>query len=659
MDMFDVGAAHVRAIVVGIDHYGYGPGWDLTGPGADALRMVSWLLDCEVPTANIDVFLSPESWDKPWVAAWLAQQKALEKGGVSRTAFKQRPATREEFVKLIDTGLQSPPCKALFFFWGGHGVVADDDGNNYLYTADANPDLPYCVCAQTLLPALKHDKFSKFAHQVFVIDSCANALDTANSSVQLAPASFVLKGRLDLAISQCCMFAASMGKRASNVTENGTGLFSSLLLERISPLASPNEDDFAAAFRALHGAGATNGLARQKPCIYLDAPGIMKVRNTIRPLSHEGVALIALIRKCRIPDATLISCYLQSLVDYSRNYIDDKLDRWVLDLEDAPARPGDYPSPLVEFAIRLARAHPASAGKLQEWIAGRPDHELREKLDRKLANEDRMNVRIATLFVELNGDRADRLVWWLDTPGEPGLNGAVNLDPSLPKRDELQRCLGPILVRVENAIRIRFQLRLGFIVPAELFLAGLESVTIPQGLLEVPLSSKYPVVFHWRQRMAPGLGIFDPEWEKTLSILEDRTGNSLSTPVLWVEHESKTGRDCYVKAVDELKRDARAVCLGIGHCHDIGSAKTLEMIKICLSIGVPCFFWLPRPQLPTAAAAARELVRASFARQPVSTAPVGIWSEGRGADEDSVIRKISAVWDLREALPLDEQMHTD
>lgn len=55
--------AKVHAIIVGIDHCGFGPRFDLKGPSDDALRYVAWILERGGPLPNIRLFLSQRTFE--------------------------------------------------------------------------------------------------------------------------------------------------------------------------------------------------------------------------------------------------------------------------------------------------------------------------------------------------------------------------------------------------------------------------------------------------------------------------------------------------------------------------------------------------------------------------------------------------------------------
>src|SRR5262245_4887720 len=111
-----------RAIVVGMETYAVGSGWNLNGPASDAYKFVNWLRTRGVPDGQISLFISalPEN------------QQLVNQIGIPGTN-----PTQAAITSAITDGLANGSGDLLIFFCGGHGVV-DAKNNRLLFCADAS-----------------------------------------------------------------------------------------------------------------------------------------------------------------------------------------------------------------------------------------------------------------------------------------------------------------------------------------------------------------------------------------------------------------------------------------------------------------------------------------------------------------------------------------
>ncbi|HSI56923.1 MAG TPA: hypothetical protein VLA16_05160, partial [Ideonella sp.] len=363
--MLDAAPQDTRALVVGIDHYAYGTPWRLAGPADDALRCVDWLLDRGMEAKHIALFLARASWEQdPAVAVWSAAHPAVAR-------FE---AGRDLISAFVDKTLPKMGGSGLIVYWGGHGVIDDQlPRRNYLYTEDAGDGLPYCVCVQDLMAALQGERFAHLAQQVAIFDACANPFSDSGETGRAAPASFAQPGATDNGIQQTQMFAASLGTRASNLTELKSGLFSNALFQKLKMHAAPGWPDFVQAFHAALDDVAALKLKLQAPYLVIDVPGGGEFKLGKPPgASAQVEQLLSLVDDTGVSPAVVYRLYLRSLADSTRRLETRTIAELLKDLANLPPRAADYPGPLVEFAERLARelrARPVHHQALAAWVS--------------------------------------------------------------------------------------------------------------------------------------------------------------------------------------------------------------------------------------------------------------------------------------------------
>jgi hypothetical protein len=92
------------ALVVGIEKYKAGSGWDLNGPANDAIQFVNWLLERKVNPENIHLFLSP-----------LDTNRNL----IQNTTLNYQAANQENIINAIIYELLSKDVtgELLYVFW--------------------------------------------------------------------------------------------------------------------------------------------------------------------------------------------------------------------------------------------------------------------------------------------------------------------------------------------------------------------------------------------------------------------------------------------------------------------------------------------------------------------------------------------------------------
>ncbi|MFD9290033.1 caspase family protein [Streptomyces sp. NPDC060030] len=241
----------IFALVVGIERYAAGSGWDLPGPARDALRFRDWLLARGVPDSHIQLHLAPLPGTAPDVPFHPADHDSL----------------RRAFVKDIpERGDQ-----ALWVWWGGHGVL-DADDDTRLYTADATLKDRRNIHVESALARLRSDVSRGHGVQMWVVDAC-RTFDEAHHFPESLPTERFPTGARVAAHEQTLMFAAGRGQRAGNDPERRLGLFSDIVLGELADDALPDPLPLFDAVKTRMNALREAGLTDQGPGLRLEAPG--------------------------------------------------------------------------------------------------------------------------------------------------------------------------------------------------------------------------------------------------------------------------------------------------------------------------------------------------------------------------------------------------
>ncbi|MGW0781840.1 effector-associated domain 2-containing protein [Streptomyces sp. NPDC002913] len=229
----------VFALVVGIEQYAAGPGWDLPGPARDALRFRDWLLARGVPDSRIQLHLAPLPGTEPGIP--------------------YLPADHDSLRRAFITDIPGRGEEALWVWWGGHGVL-DADENMALYTADATLTDRRAIDLESALTRLRSDVTPGLGVQMWMVDAC-RTFDEQHHFPQSLPTERFPTGARIVAHEQTLMFAAGRGQRAGNDPERRLGLFSDIVLHELPdepvPETLPLFDGVKARMDALREAGHT------------------------------------------------------------------------------------------------------------------------------------------------------------------------------------------------------------------------------------------------------------------------------------------------------------------------------------------------------------------------------------------------------------------
>lgn len=640
--MLEVASADVRAVVVGIDKYAYDDAWTLHGPANDALRTVDWLLASGVDRKHIALFLSAQSWETKEVIEWMGANKWTHK----------RDAVHLAISNFFNIELHKLGGKALLVHWGGHGAVDESERQNCLFTADAVRDAPHCLSAQDLLRTLSDSRLSYLTQQVFIFDMCAGPFSRLGATVLPNPVPLFKSGKVDLRIQQCAMYASSLGRLAANISKRGAGLFSELLFAQLKQYPSPTITDFRNAFRTVVDNGKTNGLNAQHPRLQFKDVADPELEPGSPVPAQAAPDLLGLIHAHRHPQNLLQRLYLQSLPVLPRGEPSPALEDWLRDLADARPRAPGYGSPLIEFAERLARATENAA--YSTWAKENAEPGPYERVERKLDEEKSAQRPIATLFVEIETEAAEELHWWIEAP-----------DPSHRSRKQcaslarhglvpaLEACLPPILLKASGMLESTYRMRIGFIVPAQLFSKGLEHLQIRWDGDSFRLDEQYPVLFHWHDRAIRKLPRYLTNWQQLMRTLGPRIQTNGNANVQWLDAPTRSNLATrYARASGLLQASpVGAVCLGIDHPHAHGPEASLTAVVECLKSGIPCLFWVQLPRSAMKAEEVRTRIGTAFASVPPGTAPLAIWDGRKIWSAKEQLVPMGMVWDVPAYLP--------
>ncbi|MER6344773.1 effector-associated domain 2-containing protein [Streptomyces sp. NPDC001595] len=250
-----VAPGRVHALIVGIERYDAGDGWDLPGPARDAVAFHRLLRAAGVPPDRLRLHLAPLPPYVPDVPYQSADHATL-----------RRVLVRE---------LPTAPGDVLWVWWGGHGVL-DRSGGLRLFCADATTGDKVGIDLESALTRYAGDAVPGFADQLWVVDACESFEEALNFRDPL-PAQALPVGRRSLAHRQVVLRAAGRGRVAANDPGRATGLFSDVMLGLLAERAAvlpgpPDPEELFPAVRARIAALREAGRTLQYPEIRLRSP---------------------------------------------------------------------------------------------------------------------------------------------------------------------------------------------------------------------------------------------------------------------------------------------------------------------------------------------------------------------------------------------------
>jgi hypothetical protein len=206
------------AFLVGIERYDQ-PGWDVSGPCRNAIRIAEHLIGMVESTGHIHLLVNLARAD-PDDDQLKSKQAALD-------ALKARGVNVYDHVnrETIDTAFRNlRSCKGrLLFYWSGHGY-ADNSGNRIFICPDYRSDgfANRIFNATRRFDWLHSGDFAGLTEQILLADVCAK-----HTRLALEEDAVGSGRRLDT-IRQVGLFATPEGAYA--YVDDGSGVFTDLLL---------------------------------------------------------------------------------------------------------------------------------------------------------------------------------------------------------------------------------------------------------------------------------------------------------------------------------------------------------------------------------------------------------------------------------------------
>ncbi|MFF3917248.1 caspase family protein [Streptomyces sp. NPDC001852] len=345
-----VDPARVHALIVGIEAYEAGVGWDLPGPARDAVAFHRLLRAAGVPEPQLRLHLAPLPPYVPDVG--------------------HRPADHATLRRVLVRDLPQAAGDFLCVWWGGHGVLDRAAGHTRLFCADATTHDKVSIDLESALARYAGDAVPGFTEQLWIVDAC-ETFEEALGFRDPLPSEALPAGRRTLAHRQTLLRAAGRGRQAVNDPVRATGLFSDVLLglltghsSVLSALLDPEELFTSVRDRIaeLREAGRT----LQQPEMQLRAPG----RTEVLAADEE-----------RVPEerpASALRRAVEALLAYPS--MSDPLERQAVVTALGPELAGTLPrhsrarTDAVGILTALARQHPDALWELYEAVLSVDGH---------------------------------------------------------------------------------------------------------------------------------------------------------------------------------------------------------------------------------------------------------------------------------------------
>jgi hypothetical protein len=413
--------ARACALLVGVEAstvYGADP---LVGPVADALRCFDWLVGRGVPTANIQLFLSPKPDSQPLLQAWKQRQGDAGLHG----------ASEHEVATFIATELKRfnpPPHQPglLFVLWSGHGLIEHrgERRTRRLFFADSLAERPLHVDLNRLLAALDTPRFAGFTEQVLVVDACASFVgrmfrgQRLEEATNLGPTAERGKAR------QFTMVSASPGQLARTEPAQWQGVDATLskfvnrFVKALDKQAAPagRWPDFAGAFEVAKASFDRHD--EQLPMSWAWGEDPANLSDDDLAVLHDA-ALTGLLRRLegagleprQLREPFMAALQLTLLAESHERALLGEGAGLVELLGEAARLPGPWTAPerfAIEVAVRRpteAAAPPYVGGVLQR---GHAPGAVQQAMDEARQRRERLAAGVCYLLVkddgELHGD---------------------------------------------------------------------------------------------------------------------------------------------------------------------------------------------------------------------------------------------------------------
>lgn len=616
----------VVAVIVAVETYEAAGNWSLYGPVRDGVRFADWLIQRRVPKENIHFFHSQSSEGSPG-----ADSPMKIPSGIHDYDAKQA-TIRDFFTKLLP-GL-APPFLCLF--WGGHGMIKDDD--RLLFCSDATEADMRAVNLQTLLTYLASEGIGgpnpEMVRTLALIDACAEYAELKNVGPKIAPVN--LPGSKRVAErQQFVLLSTSKGQYAGDLAMLKTGLFSQKLLERLGQESNVEcllkiqtiAEELQRTFQEL----TDHGEASQVP----DYFGVRSwgkerewpPRETVPPTEEEDpkhvsaseladLCIITSGMKPAMPLAVLDAALHETAPFISlANYLEG-MERFRDCLRQLAATP---PKAIFLF-LELCRPHLQGIPRLLTWetnVASRLKVSLAEcralAAERKLKPAPPVVADLLQVIVEpIEGQLGPHPLFQLrvrvSTLGAPEaehfLKCAGESAPDGPKLAEQFTTLFREAFGRITTMNFRVEL----VLPIELLVAGIDGWQVRKGLKGLPVIEHYPIALRSYDRR------YNLDFKEARLRQEEKwrtlERGLVAQHFLWVEAPPCV-RDGAVPAWE----DANALALfALNLQPPCGEGELVEVIEALIMAGIPLAVWLRGHQgeVQVSSAALRKL----FAAEP-------------------------------------------
>nr|WP_221380388.1 caspase family protein [Actinoplanes polyasparticus] len=199
---------NVRAVLVGVETYDFGPTGDLDGPAADAGRMADFLVARGLPADRIDLLVATPKPPSAQVPA--------------------REVTADDLYRYFNEELAVHRSGALIVYWAGHGF--EYDRQQWLCLPGASmKNLQALNLTGELLPVLAGYPFPE---QYVFVDACRTRYHRAQLPAGPIGRRFAAKG--SGAADQYALLAAPSGAATPNRPDRRAGAFSEALLAALT-----------------------------------------------------------------------------------------------------------------------------------------------------------------------------------------------------------------------------------------------------------------------------------------------------------------------------------------------------------------------------------------------------------------------------------------
>lgn len=571
-------ALDTMAVVVGIETYDTGGKWRLDGPALDACRFAEWLRTCGVPDERITLFVSPLPENEEAVRS-------------ASCGLSTAPATSTQVQEFLTRTLPKSSSGLLIVYWGGHGVMEDEE-RRLLYE-DATSADKRNLNLTALLRSMRSTTYARHPRQLVLVDACSSLVEELKWEGRL-PDVRVAEGRREPQRDQRVLLAASPGERARNVDVLKTGLFSSVLREELAGLPPgtwpPDADELRDVVRERFESLRDQGRTQQVPS-HLWFRSRSDERDDLvftadpatgRPPSHGELLSHPEFRSLkRVLDGAPAPARLRDLYrDATRDVVGCVAPRHPDDLLSTvrALRGAVSAMPLFRFLVRFAAdSDSVTADQLWEWVNesgprwGVDMDELRD-----LADQLCRRHLVIRLVPDLLDERLQVTGWTFE-----GRQGQQTLctDDEPWDRARLSTELGTLVGGYDPASHLTAPV-VEFLVGLPMLDDALESLPVRLAGQDLEIGTACPVVIRPLERLS------DPRAQDSLRVkwkdLRMRGETYDEEAIHWVERAPDHAAD------NELMR-AR-VCTALAYARTAGPHQDAALLA-ALDAGTPVALW--------------------------------------------------------------------